>query len=188
MGGRGFKAQRGPALTGARGRVLELGFGAGHNLAHYGEGVSQLLALEPAQVNRKLAQGRVRAAPFSVEWVGLRGEQIPLEDASIDAVTSTWTLCTIGELDVALREVKRVLRPGGALHFLEHGLSPDPKLARWQKRLTPIQRFCFGGCHLDRKIDSELEAAGFAVSGLETFFMKGPKIGSWMYRGRALPT
>ena len=188
MGGEAFREQRGPALADVRGRVLELGFGAGHNLAHYTEGVREVLALEPAKLNRKLARARVAEAPFPVEWVGLRGEEIPLDDASVDAVTSTWTLCSIPDLARALAEVGRVLRPGGALHFLEHGLSPRAGIARWQRRLTPIQKFCFGGCHLDRRIDAELEGSGFALEGLETFAMKGPRIASWMYRGRAIPS
>lgn len=184
MGGRAFQDQRRQALAGVAGRVLELGFGAGHNLEHYGEGVTEVLALEPAQVNRKLAAKRVAGAPFPVEWVGLEGESIPLEDGSVDAVVSTWTLCTIPDLRRALAEVQRVLRPGAELTFLEHGLSPDPKVARWQHRLNPMQKFCFGGCHLNRAIDRELESVGFSVEELETFYMKGPKFACWMYRGR----
>jgi len=187
MSSRAFVEQRVPALAAVRGRVLELGFGSGLNLPHYPPGVTELLALEPAQLNRKLARRRLAAARFPVEWVGLRGEEIPLDGASVDAVVSTWTLCTIPDLSQALREVVRVLRPGAALHFLEHGLSPEPGLARWQRRLTPLQRRLAGGCHLDRAIDRELERAGFELRGLETFFMRGPRIGCWMYRGQASP-
>ena len=184
MGGRSFQAQRRQALGGLTGRVLELGFGAGHNLPHYGEGVSEVLALEPAQVNRKLAARRIANAPIPVEWVGLEGESIPLEDDSVDAVVSTWTLCTIPDLQRALAEVRRVLAPGRELTFLEHGLSPDSRVARWQQRLNPLQKLCFGGCHLNRAIDRELESAGFELEELETFYMDGPKPMSWMYRGR----
>ena len=187
MRGEGFAKQRGRALEGVRGRVLELGFGAGHNVPHYGDDVTELLALEPAQVNRRLARKRVAAARFPVEWVGLEGESVPLEDASVDAVVSTWTLCTIPDLARALGEARRVLRPGGALHFLEHGLSPDPGVARWQQRLNPVQKLCFGGCHLNRRIDEEVARAGFTVEGLETFYMNGPRVAAWMYRGRGVP-
>ncbi|MDA1263843.1 MAG: class I SAM-dependent methyltransferase [Planctomycetota bacterium] len=185
MQGRAFREQRGPALTLARGRVLELGFGAGHNLEHYPAAVEEVLALEPATVNRKLAAKRVAAARMPVRWVGLEGESVPLEDDTVDTVVSTWTLCTIPGLGQALAEVRRVLRPGGELLFLEHGLSPDPKVARWQNRLNPLQRRLCGGCHLNRRIDAELEAAGFDLRALETFAMKGPRIATWMYRGRA---
>ena len=187
MRGEGFAEQRSRALEGVCGRVLELGFGAGHNVPHYGEGVTELLALEPAQVNRKLARKRVAAARFPVEWVGLEGESVPLEDGCVDAVVSTWTLCTIPDLARALAEVRRVLRPGGALHFLEHGLSPEPGVARWQRRIEPVQKLCFGGCHLTRRIDEGVAGAGFALEGLETFYMDGPRIAAWMYRGTGIP-
>lgn len=185
MKGGDCEPERSPALEGARGRVLELGFGSGLNLPHYPDGVTELLALEPAQVNRKLAKERVEQAPFPVEWVGLEGESVPLDDASVDTVVSTWTLCTIPNLQAALSEAKRVLRPDGELLFLEHGHSPDAKVARWQRRLEPLQKFCFGGCHLTRRHDEELTQAGFEIQKLETYYMKGPKPMSWMYRGRA---
>lgn len=187
MGGRAFEEQRRQALEGVAGRVLELGFGAGHNLPHYGPGVTEVLALEPALANRRLAAGRVALAPFPVEWTGLLGESIPLEDATVDAVVSTWTLCTIADVQAALKEVRRVLKPGGQLWFLEHGLSPDPPIARWQRRLNPFQRRCCGGCNLNRPIDKMLELAGFELEGLETYYARGPKPASWIYRGRGCP-
>ncbi len=187
MGGSSFAEQRARALEGARGRVLELGFGAGHNLPHYGEEVEELLAVEPVLLNRKLAAKRVAAAPVPVQWIGLEGESIPLEDASVDTVTTTWTLCTIPDLARALAEARRVLRPDGRLLFLEHGRYPDPRIARWQDRLNGIQKFCFGGCHLNRKIDDEIRAAGFRIEELENYSMQGPRILSWMYRGRGTP-
>lgn len=186
MRGEGFADQRARALEGVRGRVLELGFGAGLNVPHYGEGVTELLALEPALVNRRLARRRIAAAGFPVEWVGLQGESVPLEDGSVDAVVSTWTLCTIPDLARALGEARRVLRPGGSLHFLEHGLAPEPRVARWQRRLEPVQKLCFGGCHLTRRIDQAVAEAGLSVEGLETYFMDGPRIAAWMYRGRGV--
>lgn len=187
MGGKGFREQRLAALSGVRGRVLELGFGAGHNLAFYPEGVTEVLALEPALVNRKLAAARIAASSLPVQWIGLRGEEIPLDAHSVDCVTSTWTMCTIPDLAAALREARRVLAPGGKLHFIEHGLSPDPGVARWQKRLNPIQKFWAGGCHLDRKIDEAILAAGFEIEELKNFHMPGPKVATYLYQGVARP-
>lgn len=185
MGGSGFREQRSVALAGVHGRVLELGFGSGHNLAFYPEGVTEVLALEPALLNRKLAAKRIAASSIPVEWVGLRGEEIPLDAASVDCVASTWTMCTIPDLAAALREVHRVLKPGGKLHFIEHGLSEDPGVARWQRRLNPIQKIWAGGCHLDRKIDEAILEAGFEIEQLENFYMHGPKVATYLYRGVA---
>lgn len=188
MGAEKFARQRVAALARVSGRVLELGFGAGHNLACYPAAVTEVLALEPAQVNRELARKRVEASPIPVTWVGLRGEEIPLDDASVDAVASTWTLCTIPDLSRALGEVKRVLRPGGGLHFLEHGLSPDARVARWQRRLNPIWRICAGGCHLDRAIDALIRDAGFAIGEVEHPALAGPAFATYLYRGVAIPS
>ncbi len=188
MGGKGFREQRSAALRGVRGRVLELGFGSGHNLAFYPQGVTEVLALEPALLNRKLAAKRIAASSIPVQWVGLRGEEIPLDANSVDCVTSTWTMCTIPNLAAALRETHRVLAPGGKLHFIEHGLSADPGVARWQKRLSPIQKFWSGGCRLDRKIDEAILAAGFEIEKLENFYMHGPKVATYLYRGVARPS
>ncbi len=187
MGTKKFAQHRGPALAALSGRVLELGFGAGHNLAHYPDTVTEILALEPAVVNRRLARRRVERSGIPVQWMGLRGEEIPLGDASVDAVASTWTLCTIPDVVAALAEVRRVLRPGGALHFLEHGLSPDPKVAKWQRRLNGLSKVCAGGCHLDREIDALIREAGFDVRNLTHPILDGPKIGGYLYRGRAVP-
>ena len=187
MSGRVFSEQRGPALEGVSGRVLELGAGAGLNLPHYPGGVEELVALEPARVNRKLARKRVDAALFPVAWIDAPGERIPLEDASVDFVTSTWTLCTIPDVPRALAEVRRVLRAGGALVFLEHGLSPDPKVARRQRRLTPLQKRVCGGCHFDRPIDVLLRDAGFALERLDHPEIDVPKIARYLYRGWARP-
>jgi SAM-dependent methyltransferase len=185
MGGKGFREQRPHALRGLEGRVLELGFGSGHNLPFYPREVTEILAVEPSVVLQRLALGRVRASPIPVRFVGLRGEEIPLDAASVDAVLSTFTLCTIPDVGRALGEVERVLVPAGKLHFLEHGLSPDARVARWQRRLTPIQRVCAGGCHLDREIDRIVTAAGLELESLEQRAMKGPKIAAWIYDGRA---
>lgn len=186
MRGEEFSTQRRDALSSVSGRVLELGFGAGLNVPCYPAGVTELLALEPAQLNRRLAAARIAAAAFPVRWVGLRGEEIPLDDAAVDVVTSTWTLCTIPALDRALAEVRRVLRPGGRFVFLEHGLSPDPRLARWQNRLNGLQRRLFGGCHLNRAIGELVRAGGFTIETLDHPRMKGPRVASYLYRGTAV--
>lgn len=187
MSGKDISAERPRCIGRARGRVVEVGFGAGLNLPHYGEGVEELFAVEPARLNRKLAQRRIDEATFPVTWVGLEGESIPLEDDSADCVVSTWTLCTIPDLPQALSEMKRVLKPEGSLLFLEHGLSPDDKVARWQHRLNGFQKWWAGGCHLNRKIDALVTQAGFAIDELEASYMKGPKPVSYLYCGVARP-
>jgi ubiquinone/menaquinone biosynthesis C-methylase UbiE len=118
--------------------------------------------------------------------VGLYGEAIPLNDSTIDAAVSTWTLCSIPDPEKALREIRRVLRPGRRFHFVEHGLSPDDKVARWQDRLTPLQKVIAGGCHLNRRIDRLVQETGFELERLENVYMKGPKIGTYLYKGVAV--
>ncbi len=185
MSGETFGEQREAALRSVSGRVLELGFGAGLNLPHYPPGVTELLALEPSHVARKLSAERVAQSPFPVTFTGLDGASIPVADESVDTVVSTWTLCTIPDIAAALREVARVLRPGGTLRFLEHGLSRDAKVARWQGRLNPLQKRLFGGCHLDRRIDELVRASPLELEDVEEFTMKGPSYASYLYRGTA---
>lgn len=167
------------------GEVLEIGFGSGLNVPYYPSGVSRVQAVDPATVGRKLAAGRVAASPVPVEFVGVDGASLGLPPESIDHVIVTWTLCTIPDAVGALREMHRVLRPGGEVHFVEHGRSPDPAVARWQDRLTPIQRRWAGGCHLNRPIDRLIEAAGFRVTQLDNFYVKGPKVTGYMFEGVA---
>jgi SAM-dependent methyltransferase len=187
-------ALRSPAATAARrracaelaGEVLEIGFGSGLNAPHYPAGVRRVLAVEPSDLAWRLAQPRLDGVP--VERVGLDGQRVPLPDASADCALSTWTLCTIPDPVVALREVARVLRPGGRLHFVEHGLSPDAGVARWQARLEPVQRRVAGGCHLTRPVDRLLATAGFAVERLDTGYERGaPRPLGYLYEGTAVP-
>lgn len=180
-----FVVHRKPCLAKVSGRVLEIGFGSGLNLPHYPQGVERLYALDPATLGRRLAEKRIAACPFPVEFVGLYGEAIPLEDASVDAVVSTWTLCTVPDPGKALAEIRRVLKLGGGLHFVEHGRSPEERIARWQDRLTPIQRVVGGGCHLNRRIDELVLGAGLEMEELDNVYMKGPKIGTYLYKGVA---
>jgi ubiquinone/menaquinone biosynthesis C-methylase UbiE len=171
--------------TGLEGTVLEVGFGSGHNLPYYPTTVTKLYAIDPSGVGRKLAADRLAASPVPVEFVGLDGEEIPLDDESVDHVVSTWTLCTIPDAEQALREIRRVLRPGGTFRFLEHGLSPDTRVARWQSRLNPLQRKVAGGCHLNRPIADLVGGSGLEVDGIDNFYMSGPKPLVYQYEGTA---
>ena len=186
MLGKRMEHVRARVASGLSGDVLELGFGSGRNLPHTPASVTRLLAVEPAAASRTLAAQRVAAAPFPVDWVGLDGQDLPLESESVDHVLVTWTLCTIPDVDRALRETHRVLRPGGTLHFVEHGRSPRAQVAQWQDRLTPLWGKAFGGCHLNRSIDTLIEGAGLTVSNMETYSMGGPEVFSFAYEGKAL--
>jgi ubiquinone/menaquinone biosynthesis C-methylase UbiE len=127
----------------------------------------------------------VAASPIPVSFVGLSGEEIPLDSNAVDCVGCTWTLCTIPDVAKALSEIRRVLAPDGRFHFLEHGRSEEPKVARWQDRLNPIQKFFAGGCHLNRQIDQLVESAGFRIESLERYSIKGPKVATALYLGVA---
>jgi ubiquinone/menaquinone biosynthesis C-methylase UbiE len=182
---REFAEPRRRTLAGLSGDVVEIGFGSGHNLAHYPADVDRVLAIEPSTVARRLADPRVAASAMTVEFVGLDGQVLPLPDECADAAVTTFTLCTIPDVTNALIELGRVLRPRVRLHFLEHGLSPDPKVAAWQHRLTPIQRRICGGCHFDRPIDQLITQAGFRIVTLENYYLAGPKTPSYLYQGVA---
>jgi len=185
LSGRALDRLRARAASGLSGEVLEVGFGSGRNVPHYPPEVRRVRAVDPAVTGRKLAAGRIAASPVPVEYVGLDGAQLPLEDGAVDHVLTTWTLCTIPDASRALGEIRRVLRPGGALHFLEHGRAADDKVAQWQDRLTPLQRRVAGGCHLNREIDRLVEDAGLRITKLDTFYAKGPKAFAYMYEGVA---
>ena len=183
--GKQFDRVRARVASGLDGEVLEVGFGSGRNVPHYPASVRRVRAVDPATLGRDLAADRVAASPVPVEYVGLDGEVLPLDDASVDHVLTTWTLCTIPAVDRALDEMRRVLRPGGTLRFVEHGRSPDAGVARWQDRLTPIQRRVFGGCHLNRPIDRMLAEAGLTITQLDTYYLPGPKPFGYLYEGAA---
>jgi ubiquinone/menaquinone biosynthesis C-methylase UbiE len=185
LGNRECAKLRARAVAGLEGEVLEVGFGSGLNVPLYPAEVTKVLAVDPATVGRKLAADRVAASPIPVEYVGLDGEALPLPDESVDHALSTWTLCTIPDVHRALLEIRRVLRPGGTLHFLEHGLCPEPKVAKWQHRLTPLQRRIAGGCHFNRDIDALLVDADFTITREDHFSMRGPKTMGYMYEGVA---
>ena len=158
---------------GLEGEVVEIGFGSGLNVPFYPPAVTRVAAVEPADVAWKLAAPRVRATTIPVERAGLDGQSLPFPDDHFDAALSTWTMCTIPDLDTALRELRRVLKPGGTLHFVEHGLAPDEDVQRWQRRLDPVQQRVFGGCHLTRPIADMLTGAGFEITAVDRYYEKG---------------
>jgi ubiquinone/menaquinone biosynthesis C-methylase UbiE len=186
LGNRECARLRARVTADLEGEVLEVGFGSGRNVPMYPPGVTRVRAVDPATVGRKLAAKRVAATAVPVEYVGLDGEELPLDDDSVDHALTTWTLCTIPDVHRALGEIRRVLRPGGTLRFLEHGRSPDAKVARWQDRLTPIQRRIGGGCHLNRPINDLLVDAGLDVTSMDHYYMRGPKPLGYMYEGVAI--
>jgi ubiquinone/menaquinone biosynthesis C-methylase UbiE len=159
--------------AGLEGEVVEIGFGSGHNIPHYPATVSRVAAVEPADLGWKLAEKRLRATQVPVERSGLDGQRLPFADNSFDSALSTWTLCTIPDAGAALNEVRRVLKPGGTMHFLEHGLAPDEKVRRWQHRLDPLEQRLFGGCHLTRQPVELLKAAGFEIREVDVFYEDG---------------
>jgi ubiquinone/menaquinone biosynthesis C-methylase UbiE len=158
---------------GLKGEVVEVGFGSGLNVPFYPDSVRRVAAVEPADVGWKLAAKRLRASSVPVERSGLDGQWLPFEDASFDAALSTWTMCTIPDIEQALVELRRVLKRGGTLRFVEHGLAPDEGVRRWQHRLEPMQKRLFGGCHLTREIPDLLRDAGFEITELDVFYEDG---------------
>jgi len=179
-------ARRALVCAGLRGRVLEIGFGSGLNVAHYPGPVAEVLAVEPSDLAWRMAQPRIAASGRTVHRAGLDGEQLAVDDESVDAVLSTYTLCTIPDADAALTEIRRVLKPDGALHFLEHGLAPQPSVQQWQHRLQPIQFRLAGGCHLARPIDVLIKNSGLKIANLDLRYGSGPRWFSYLYRGRAI--
>ena len=174
---------RARTAEGLSGRVVEIGFGSGFNVPFYPAGVDRVLAVEPSATAWNLAARRVGASSVPVEQVGLDGQSLPLDDASCDGAICTFALCTIPDAGAALAEVRRVLRPGGRFHLLEHGLAPDPRVAAFQHRVEPIQRRVADGCHLTRDPLALVAEAGFAVTEVEQKYGAGPK--AWAYLTRA---
>jgi ubiquinone/menaquinone biosynthesis C-methylase UbiE len=174
-------------VAGARGRVLEIGIGSGLNLPFYPRNTGLLLGLDPSRELLHMAKRHSSWVHFPVELSEGRAEDIPLDDGAVDHVVMSWTLCSVGDPLRALSEIRRVLRPGGSLLYVEHGRAPEPRISRWQERLTPLWRRLAGGCHLDRPITRLIEASGLRLTDLETgHLITGPRIATFHYRGRAV--
>jgi ubiquinone/menaquinone biosynthesis C-methylase UbiE len=175
-------------IPAARGAVLELGVGSALNLTYYTTAVTYLVAVDPSTELLDMARPKAARAPFPVELLNHSAERISLPERAVDTAVITWSLCSIPDAPAALREMKRVLKPTGTLIFAEHGLSPDPRVQRWQNRLNPVWRRVAGGCNLNRKIDDLIRAAGFSIEKLRTEYLPGPRPMTYTYEGFARPT
>ncbi len=174
LGGmKALRPLRARVCAGLTGHVVEIGFGSGPNVDFYPATVTRVTAVEPSDLAWKLAAKRLEATGIPVERAGLDGQSMPFPDDTFDAALSTWTMCTIPDAAAALGELRRVLKPGGTLHFLEHGLAPDERVQRWQRRLDPIERRLAGGCTFSRPIVGLLTDAGFTIADLDVFYEKG---------------
>jgi ubiquinone/menaquinone biosynthesis C-methylase UbiE len=171
------KLQRQRVCEGLEGEIVEVGFGSGLNVPFYPPAVTRVAAVEPADVGWKLAGKRLAATSIPIERAGLDGQSLPFADDSFDGALSTWTMCTIPDIRAALLELRRVLKPGATVHFVEHGLAPDERVQHWQHRLEPLQKRVFGGCHLTRYAPDLLADAGFTIKQLDRYYEKGsPKV------------
>lgn len=178
---------RARACAGLSGDVVEVGFGTGLNALYYPPEVVRVFAVEPSAACMRLAEPRIAKSSARIELAGRNGQHLDLPSDHFDGVLSTWTLCTIPDVGTALAEMRRVLKAGGSFHFIEHGHSPDPKVARWQVRLEPINRRLAGGCHLTRDIAGMITDAGFAIEHLDTYYFEGePKAFGYTFEGRAV--
>ncbi len=185
MSGSPFSEYRKELLKDVSGDVLEIGFGTGLNLAYYPESVTKLTVIDPNTGMNRYAKKRIEFASIPIENKVLGGESLPMNDESFDAVVSTWTLCSIPNIEQALSEIYRVLKLGGKFYFIEHGLSNDPKIQVWQNRLTPLQKIIADGCHLNRDIKQLVENQFNRVTVEEFYGLDIPKFSGYMYRGVA---
>ena len=180
-----LRERRAALVPRAKGEVLEVGIGSGLNLPYYSGAVERLYGLDPSPQLLAMTRKGLQKMRLRADLVCQSAERLPFADASFDSVVITWTLCSIPDAGSALREIRRVLKPGGELLFIEHGLAPEPRVAAWQRRLTPLWRPLAGGCHLDRPIENLIRSAGFAVAELKNAYLKGPKPFTYIYEGSA---
>jgi len=174
-------------LADVKGEVFEIGFGTGLNLPHYPAGVKRITTVDPNPGARRIADRRIATSAIEVTHLMLGGEKLPLDDAAFDSIVCTFTLCSIEEVNKALEEMHRILKSGGRFHFVEHGLSDNPRVQWWQHKLTPFQKWIGDGCHLDRNAAQLLGQNGFQVERLDNFYLEGvPKFGGYLYRGVAV--
>ena len=187
MSAKPISYQRRKVVPRAEGRVLEIGFGAGHNLPYYDPNkVERIWALEPAAEMRARSAERRAASPIPLEFIDLPSETIPLDAESADTVLVTYTLCTIPDVMAALGEMRRVMKPAGRMIFCEHGEAPDESVKRWQRRITPFWKKIGGGCHVGRAIPKLIADGGFRVDDLETMYLPGtPRFAGFNYWGSA---
>jgi ubiquinone/menaquinone biosynthesis C-methylase UbiE len=172
----------------ASGEVLEIGIGSGLNLPYYSADVHRVYGVDPSVELQRMARKRVAAGRLAVEFLSQSAEEpLPLPNESVDTVVVTWTICSIPNASQALQQMKRVLKPSGRLIFLEHGRSPDNGVVAWQDRLTPMWKRFTGGCHLNRKVDELIAAAGFQITKLKTCYLPGPRPMTYTYQGFARP-
>lgn len=187
MGQRQLAQYRARVVGAAEGRVLELGIGSGRNLPFYTDRATEVIGVDPSPEMLAMARRAAAGRPQRVELIEGSAERLPLDDRSVDTVVVTWSLCSVPDARAAVAEARRVLRPGGRLLFAEHGRSPDPGVERWQDRLTPLWARVAGGCHLNRKPDDLIAAAGFELIELRTGYARGPRPMTYMYEGAAAP-
>jgi len=181
-----LRAYRERVVGGACGRVLEIGFGSGLNLPYYKETIEEIIGVDSSPGMLALAERAVATSRRKVTLLARSADDLPLDDRSIDTVVVTWSLCSIIDVGWALMEARRVLRPGGQMRFVEHGLSADPEVAIWQDRLTSLWRRCAGGCHLNRRMDDLIRNAGFQLAQLSAGYARGPRAMAYMYEGEAV--
>ena len=184
-GSRAIKSWRERVCEGLDGDVLEVGFGTGHNVPYYPPEVNRVLAVEPSDLSWRLASARRATSTVSIERIGLDGQKLPLDDHSCDSALMTFTLCTVADPSLVVSEIRRVLKPGGQLHFLEHGVAPDPGIARWQRLLDPLEVRIADGCHLTRAPLLLVQEAGFQITWSQQRYARGPKPWSYFTVGRA---
>ena len=182
-----FDYQRKKVVPMASGRVLEIGIGSGLNLPFYDpDKVEHIWGLEPSKKMQDMAQKKIGACQINVTFIGLSGEEIPLEKNDADSIVVTYTLCTISEVLNALNEMRRVLKPGGRLIFSEHGKAPDKNIRKWQNRLNPVWSYFGGGCQLNRDIPNTIKDGGFKIETMDTMYIPGFKPASFNYWGTAV--